>query len=132
MIVYTSHHVSLNVTGLEKSIRFYERLGFAEKHRYADDSVIIVHLLGQNLLVELFHYSNAFSTKSIPSDIQHCDIIGIEHFSLQVDDIHEAFEELKQFSICNVSKGRTGIDYFFITDPDGNRIEIVRDTRMLR
>lgn len=131
MVLYNSHHVSMNVTDLDKSIRFYKMFGFAERYRYADDSVTIVHLLSQSLLVELFHYSNAPPTKSISNDIEHCDIIGIEHFSLQVDDIQEAFKELKQFSVCNVSKGRTGIDYFFIVDPDGNRIEIVKDTRLL-
>ena len=119
------------MTDLDKSIRFYKILGFAEKYRYADDSVTIVHLLNQSLLIELFRYSNAPLTKSISNDVEHGNIIGIEHFALQVDDIQEAFKELKKFSVCNVSKGRTGIDYFFIVDPDNNRIEIVKDTRLL-
>jgi glyoxylase I family protein len=131
MVHYNNHHVSVNVTDLDKSIRFYKILGFEERHRYADDSVIIVHLLSKTLLIELFNYSNAKPTRSKFSDVEHKDIIGIEHFSLQVDDIQEAFKELEPFSVCEISKGRTGIDYFFIVDPDGNRIEIVKDIRQL-
>ena len=132
MTLYKNHHVSINVTDIDNSTKFYKILGFVEVYRYADDSVTIVHLLNQNFLIELFRYSNAPQTKSIPNDVEHSDIIGIDHFSLQVDDIHEAFEELKNYSDCsNVSRGRTEIDYFFIADPDNNRIEIVKDTRRL-
>jgi hypothetical protein len=50
---------------------------------------------------------------------------------MQVDDIGAAYNELKSFAISEVRAGRTNIDYFFISDPDGNRIEIVRDARGL-
>jgi len=131
MSYFKTHHISLNVIDLITSITFYEKLGFEEKHRYKDGSVTIVHLLGNGLIVELFRYSNSPTEKTISCTLGHEDIIGIEHFSFHVDDIEKAYQNLSEYSTCTISKGRTGIDYFFISDPEGNRIEIVSDQRKL-
>ena len=53
---------------------------------------------------------------------------------MQVEDIDNAFEELSKQNVnilTPITAGRTGINYFFISDPDGNKIEIVEDKRVL-
>ncbi len=129
MLSYSHHHVSINTLSLEAALGFYKLLGFVESHRYSDDAVTIVHLSGGGGLIEVFCYADSTLSPSQECDVPHSKKIGIEHFSLHVDDIHAAHDDLKEFAVCEVSAGRTGIDYFFISDPDGNRIEIVRDVR---
>jgi len=128
------HHVSINVVDLDRAIGFYKLLGLNECYRYTapDGSVIIVHLISDNFILELFTYPNAPLAKSIPNDTAHENIIGIEHFSMSVDDIETAYLSLQKHSLCTVTEGRTGISFFFIADPDGNRIEIVKDSRNLK
>jgi catechol 2,3-dioxygenase-like lactoylglutathione lyase family enzyme len=131
MITYRHHHVSIKTLSLQAAIDFYKLLGFAEIYRYSDAALAIVHLLGSGGLVELFCYSDSTSFRTPANDVPHSNRIGLDHFSMQVDDIGAAYNELKSFAISEVRAGRTNIDYFFISDPDGNRIEIVRDARGL-
>lgn len=129
---YRYHHVSINTLSLDSAVCFYRHLGFSECYRYSDDSVTIVHLLGGGGIVELFLYSNPPSSRSPTHDAPHSQRVGLDHFSLQVDDVNKAYAELRQFAVCEVKAGRTGIDYFFVKDPDGTLIEIVKDVRTFR
>lgn len=129
MLTYRYHHVSINTLSLEAAIEFYKLLGFIESYRYSDDAVTIVHLLGRGGLLELFCYAESTLLHFPVCDVPHSKRVGLDHFSLQVDDIHAAYNDFKEFAVGEVSRGRTGIDYFFITDPDGNLIEIVNDIR---
>ena len=87
------------------------------------------------MLLELFcfeHTSNAPETsKELARDLPR---IGIKHFGLRVDDIHRTLEILQEQGIANgvsVTHGRTGIDYFFIKDPDGILLEVVQNDSQL-
>ena len=131
MLTYRHHHVSLNTVSLQSAIGFYKLLGFAERHRYSDSSVTIVHLLGSGGIIELFHYSDLSLSRDPARDVPHSKKIGLDHFSLQVDDIEAAYNALKACAVSQVMTGRTGIDYFFVADPDGNRVEIIKDGRAI-
>lgn len=132
MANYLVHHVSLVVSDIEESLKFYSILGFLDKFMYSeeDGSVEIHHLKNQNFIVELFRYKNSNKRKVKQNNIE----IGVEHFSMQVGDINSAYKELCQKNVnilTPITIGRTGINYFFICDPDGNKIEIVEDGRNL-
>ncbi len=129
---YSIHHISINVKNMEISKQFYHKLGFTDFFCYCDDEVLIEHLDNKGIILELFCYKNVHEYYYEPFQLKtHYSFIGCEHFSLSVENINEAYVELKPFIEKNavVTQGRTGIKYFFIIDPDGNRIEIVEDKR---
>ena len=129
------HHISINVSDLIESYDFYLSLGFTEYYRYCspDESLRIIHLLKEGFILELFYYLGAPACKAAPCEIEHSEFIGVEHFSFLTDNIEEAYQVLNKHINCNngIQAGRTGIRFFFINDPDGNRIEIVEDKRNL-
>ena len=136
MLNFKIHHISINVSDITKSKKFYLLFDFVECHTYASENedLKIIHLAGGNCIIELFCYSVAPRQRTISSEIKHNEFIGIDHFSLQTDNIENAYEILGKYipNDNGIQSGRTGIRYFFIADPDGNQIEIVEDKRELR
>lgn len=132
---FSIHHISINVSNLANSLNFYCSLGFVECHKYysSNDSVKIIHLSKDKFILELFHYSVAPKTKTIPNNLEHSAFVGIEHFSLHTTNIEDAYKTLSEYIMPDngIQMGRTGIRFFFINDPDGNRLEIVEDNRDL-
>jgi len=135
--MFSLHHVALSVTDLDTSIAFYSGLNFEPVYRWqADDAMLsIVHLKQGELLLELFCFKSKFpaplTSHELASDLPR---IGIKHFGLRVVDIHAALKQLQIMGLADdidVNHGRTGIDYFFIKDPDGILLEIVQDDREL-
>lgn len=132
MLEFKHHHVSLNTRNLESTVEFYSLLGFTEAFRFENDKVTIVHLLGCGGIIELFYHNELIHDEiSLSCTPIHSKRTGLNHFSLQVQDIEAAFIKLKDLATGKVIKGRTLIKYFFITDPDGNLVEIVEDSRSL-
>ena len=57
--------------------------------------------------------------------------VGFSHFALTVDDIFAAETEMKQAGITPdtpISKGPSGTWQFWISDPDGNKFEVMQYT----
>ena len=131
MLDYKHHHISINTLKLESAIAFYRLLGFSEVFRFTDESITIVHLLGRSGIVELFNRDDFKSIREVSCNTVDPQYMGLNHFALQVGDIRAAYHELEQFAQCEVTVGRTDISYFFVSDPDGNLIEIVEDFRIL-
>ena len=113
-------HVCFTVSDLESSIKYYsEKLGLKpafdfvneEGHRYG----IYLHVGGRSF-IELFEGDIA-----APADKQ-----SYKHICLEVDDIETTVAELRAKGV-EVSPIKMGKDHSYqawITDPDGNRMEL--------
>ena len=137
--MFSIHHVAIGVTDLEKSVPFYEQLGFEVVMQWqADDrSLSIVHMRLNGMLLELFCYAGepreeGMNELTLASDLKR---IGTRHFGLKVDDIEASRQRMVELGLMEgqvtVTRGRTGIKYFFLRDPDGLFIEVVQDDRAL-
>ena len=121
MTFHSIHHVSLVVTDLERSRRFYGQvLGLREIPRPATfDFVVVWYDLGtQHIHLLLRDTAEALSPR---------------HFALQVDDAVAAREHLANVGVAaRETTPIPGCDRFFVHDPDGNLIEIMQWFRPYR
>jgi len=134
--MFLPHHTAISASNLVRSISFYEKLGFEVVMRWQadDESLSIVHMKLADMLLELFCYASskqgAAANQTLESDLK---TIGVKHFGLRVDDIESARQQLIGSGLVDastaVTRGRTGIEYLFIRDPDGLFVEIVQDDR---
>ena len=134
--MFSPHHVAISISSLEVSIPFYEKLGFREVMRWQaeDGSLTIVQMQLDGMLLEMFCYASSkeggVKERTLESDLK---TIGTKHFGLRVADIAAARSKLIGIGLIDesttVTKGRTGIDYLFLRDPDGLFVEIVQDDR---
>jgi catechol 2,3-dioxygenase-like lactoylglutathione lyase family enzyme len=108
-------HVSVLITDVERSRRFYrELLGLKEIAKPRTfDFVVLWFQLGDTQLHLLLK--------------EQADTLSARHFALRIADIQAA---RAHFAAHGVPMRETtpipGADRFFITDPDGNRIEIIQ------
>jgi glyoxylase I family protein len=138
-IIYSFHHVALSIADRERSVAFYSQLGFEQVHLWQaeDGSLTITHLKNGESILELFCYRAAQSApETIHATATDLPIIGTKHFGLKVDSIEAAREDLATKGVVDkdveITQGRTGPRYFFISDPDGILVEIAEDKREFR
>jgi glyoxylase I family protein len=120
-IVTGIHHVSIVVTDLELSRRFYtEVLGLREIPRPATfDFVVVWYDLG------------AQHIHLVPREV--ADAPSPRHFALQVGDATAAREHFAKLGVPpRETTPIPGCDRFFVTDPDGNLVEIMQWFRPYR
>jgi glyoxylase I family protein len=134
--MYSFHHVCLSVTDRERSVAFYNQLGFAQVHLWqADDgSLTITHLKHGDMMLELFCYrDHQQAPESIRSTKTDLPVIGTKHFGMRVGSIEAARQDLAAKGIIKpdtvITEGHTGVRYIFIADPDGILVEISEDKR---
>ena len=108
------HHVSIVVSDLERGRRFYsEVLGLREipSPSTFDFTVAWFELNGQHIHL-------------LPRD--EADGISGRHFALEVDDAKAARTRFAEWGLeIREAAPIPGCDRFFISDPDGNKIEIM-------
>ena len=128
--MFEFNHVALSVKDLAKSLEFYQKFGFEKIKAYHDDTVEIVHLRLNKVILEIFHYNDSFDlpehSKNLGVDLK---TVGNKHFGLGVKDIRKAKEQIEKAHIYDdeikIVQGRLGKPYFFIKDPDGILMEII-------
>ena len=118
-------HTCVRVKDLEASVKFYqEAFGFEESRRrdFPDSKFTLVYLTlpGDEYELELtYNYDHA------AYDLGD----GYGHIAISSDDLEKLHEEHKNkgFNVTDL-KGLPGTDpsYYFITDPDGHKIEVIR------
>jgi glyoxylase I family protein len=108
-------HASVLVTDLDRSRRFYGGLlGLREipKPRTFTFSVLWFDLGGEQLHLLL---------------APEADTVSPRHFALRVADIDAARSHFRSHGVAiRETVVIPGADRFFVTDPDGNRIEIIQ------
>ena len=120
------HHIAISVKDSEKSSKFYkDNFGFEEINRFTkpgwDGSAIILKL--RDLQFEIFQFQNPIDMKD---DFSNLKVIGLKHIGIQVKNVKEKYEELKnkEVDIDEPKKGTTCAYYCFLRDPDGIPIEL--------
>jgi glyoxylase I family protein len=136
-VEFTIHHAAISSINMAESIAFYEQFGFrvARHWKDSDGELEIAHLrLGGNFL-EIFSYGEPVpapeSAGSLATDLPR---IGVKHFALKVDSVHEAKKFVESHGIASdvkIQQGRTGVTFFFIKDPSAILVEILEDKREL-
>ncbi|SRR5690554_1030331 len=123
---YKFLHSCIRVMDLDKSLAFYkDALGFQETRRkdYPEDEFTLVFLSDSNRNFELeltYNYD-----REVPYEIGN----GYSHIAVSVDDLESSRERhINMGYEATELMGLPGSPprYYFITDPDGYEIEIIR------
>ncbi|NPA17492.1 VOC family protein [Persephonella sp.] len=131
---FSFHHTALSVSDMESTVEFYSYFGFREVASYSSQDFTVKHLKLGDFILELFWFREHTKTEPLPlwDDLK---INGYRHIALRVEDIYAILDMLKKDGYADrdttIQRGKTGILYFFIRDPDGNFVEIVQDDREL-
>jgi catechol 2,3-dioxygenase-like lactoylglutathione lyase family enzyme len=129
--MFTPHHFALSVADLDATTTFYAAFGFQPHLTWKadDDSLQITHLALGDFILEIFCYATKADQAQPPLQVGNdLPTIGVKHLALQVENLHAAKQHLAQAGLdpgTPITHGRTGLDYFFICDPDGLWLEIV-------
>jgi catechol 2,3-dioxygenase-like lactoylglutathione lyase family enzyme len=122
-------HVAFRVTNLERSLDFYcGKLGFKEAFRLDADgqpTPWIVYLrVAPGVFIELFPGATGLGQ-------QPGAAAGYNHFCLHVDDMEATLGALAERGLSIEGEPEVGLDLnpqYWLTDPDGNRIELMQIT----
>ena len=122
-------HVAFKVSDVERSIRWYRDAFGAQKVFHAkaegDRPELMFLEFAKGQFVEFF-------TNGKNKTAQPIDAIGYLHFCLLVDDLNAALEHLAAMNVYpdrGPFTGRAGQHIAFISDPDGNVIELMQIPR---
>lgn len=110
------HHIAIIVSD-EKSVMFYQKLGFREYRRIIRESDIIVLMKGNGIELEVFVDPRHPQRSTVQEPL------GLRHFALQVDSIENALEDLSM-EAGSIERDWNGIRYCYVSDPDGLLIEL--------
>lgn len=119
-------HTCIRVMDLDKSLKFYtEALGLVESGRkdFPEDEFTIVYLSDEdkNYEIELTYNYNPEKPYTIGD--------GFGHLAFSAENLEDAREEHKEMGYeVTELMGLPGEDprYYFLTDPDGFDVEIIR------
>ena len=109
------HHLSIIVSS-EESVKFYQKLGFAEERRIERSYDTVVLMSGYGVGLEVF------------IDPKHprkgeMEPLGLRNLSLRVNELEETVRELG-LEDAEINTDWNGKRYCVITDPDGNAVQL--------
>jgi catechol 2,3-dioxygenase-like lactoylglutathione lyase family enzyme len=117
-------HVCFRVKDLDASLRFYrDGLGLKPAFDFTDDQG---RRFGAYLFVGGRNFIELFATDTVtPAPSQ-----SYQHFCLEVDDIEQTVREFhsRGIEVTDVKMGTDRSWQAWLSDPDGNRIELHRYT----
>ncbi len=121
-------HTCIRVMDLEKSLKFYkEALGFLETRRkdFPEHEFTLVYLSDESGQYELELTYNYNPEK--PYELGN----GFSHIAVGVDDLEDCREKhMKMGYEVTKLMGLPGSPpkYYFVTDPDGYEVEVIRNS----
>lgn len=130
------HHVSFAVSDLERSIAFYEALGFTPHDRWTEGpeqcatglgvpgaDIEVAQLRGPGVLLELMWYRTPAGERTPPAPAD----VGSAHIAFETSDIRAAAEAVAQAGGTLVSDVQSDpvAHWVQFTDPDGIRLELM-------
>lgn len=111
-------HIGIPTNDIEKTIAFYESLGFTTIYRVANGDELVAFLQMHNLVIETYQ-----NYKAVMQDG------AINHIAIDVKNIEPLFQTVKEKGftvlegICSLPFWQNGIRYFIIEGPNHERIE---------
>lgn len=78
--------------------------------------------------IELFHVDG----QTLKEDRNLADAFGYQHICIEVEDIHKAWDAVTYNGLTPdepIRLGPEGAYQFWLTDPDGNRLELMEYTK---
>lgn len=116
------HHISLLISS-EECLDFYKKLGFEETFRKERKADTVVLLDGYNIQLEVF-----IDNRHPKRVLDLAEPLGTRHFALKVNSIETTLSYLYEHGIDTTDSETgydwIGINYCYLTDPDGNQIEL--------
>ncbi|MCX6560149.1 MAG: VOC family protein [Candidatus Aminicenantes bacterium] len=123
-------HIGLPVSDLERSVGFYQRLGFRKVmgRRFDDGSGLIqvAMMEREGVVMELYQ----LPPDQIAADIRARKDGHLDHVAFNVKDIDKAFQEARDAGFMPLQKEPVKLDfwdkgcrYFSIRGPDGEKLE---------
>jgi len=132
------HHTGITVSDLDRSVEFYERLGFGVAERIAEDGdeveqgvgvpgakLRVAMLEGPNSKLELIQYLEPGGAPATHPN----NGIGAAHICIEVEDVDAAYAELRDEGIEFLTEPITheaGIRWVYAKDPDGITAELLQ------
>ena len=117
-------HPAFACHNLDASLDFYAKLGIHESFRLKrdDGSLMLIYLhITEDRFIEVFPNG--------PSPEERAEKQSFMHICLAVDDIHAYVEDIRSKGIAIDIEPKMGLDFnvqAWITDPDGNKIELMQ------
>ena len=129
LVINGLQHVGIPVTNISVSVSFYERLGFKNvmtaPFEIDGENGQCVMMRRDNFVLELYQMP--------PKELEEIKERGngrIDHFAFDVPDVDLAMTTLRKngFNVVEptpvkLNFWRNGVKFFFITGPDGERLE---------
>lgn len=107
-------HIALIVSS-EKSLRFYEKLGFTEFKRIERSYDIVVFMQCEQIVLEIFVDPRHSKRVSDP------ETSGLRHIAFLVENLEEV---MKRVECEEIQTDWFGVKFTFTKDPDGQPIEL--------
>ena len=119
------HHLGIDVSDLDTSLAFYEKLGFERLRVFsAEGGLSIAFMRLGALQLELFAYDRPLPARASG----RC--LGLRHLALSTDDIERDMRDLKAAGLVREDAETrdlpNGMRLLFFPDPDGTEIEILQ------
>lgn len=130
--MFDINHVTISIDNVNETIDFYKKFGFVMHKEYHDESLDIIMLKLNNMILEMFHYKKNNELPDHSKDLTvDLKTIGNKHFGIGVKDINQAKKFVEDNNLTDkeitITKGRLGKPYFFIKDPNGILMEIIEE-----
>jgi len=115
-------HLGLPTNDLEKTIEFYEKLGFVVIRREEIPTDRVAFLRLHNMVIEAYESKVGVSAKGFDG--------AIDHIALDVDDVEAVFEAVKAAGLTPMTEEiqflpfwENGFKYFKVLDPNNAPVE---------